>query len=481
MRVRASRVVSTWLIAGLWVAAAGAAEEAPLADAMKRGDRPAVEALLKKGVPVDASNPDGSTALLWAAHRNDLQAIDLLLRAGAKPNTANALGVTPLSVACTNANAFMVSRLILGGANANIALRSGETPLMTCVHTGNVEAVTRLLAAGADVNAVEPWQQQTALMWAAAQEHTAVVETLLAGGAKVGLVSKSGFTALHFAARSGALDAAKLLMKAGAKVNETAKDGSTPLLVSTVRGNVPVALYLLDEGADPNIETAGFTPLHWAAGTWETRITGPFGYVDPMGGITDRSQKIALIKTLLAKGAKPDAQTTRNPPRFGPTSFRMPLTGATPFFLASYSCDIEVMRLLVAGGANPTLPTRNKTTPLMAAAGLNRPQGESPVTEEIAIEAVKVALELGNNAAAPNDLGENVLHGVAYFGWNKLMQLLVEKGAPINAVTKQGLTPYIIASGHGDRAVTTTVVYHKDTAEWLLKMGADPKLGIPIF
>lgn len=480
MRLKASCVVSTCLIAMLSAGPAGAADDALLADAMKRGDRQAVEALLKKGVPVDAQQSDGSTALLWAAHSNNISAVDLLLRAGAKPDIANALGVTPLSAACVNANPFMVSMLMLAGANANVALPSGETALMTCVRTGNVEAVTRLIAGGADVNVAEPWQGQTPLMWAAAHRHALVVEALLASGAKVAVASKGGFTPLHFAAREGALDAAKLLVRAGAKLNETAKDGSTPLLVATVRGNVPVALYLLEEGADVNIEAAGFTPLHWASGTWETRITGPFGYVDPMGGIPDREQKLTLIKALLAKGANPNAQTARNPPRYGPTSFRMPLTGATPFFLAAYSCDLEVMRLLASSGANPTLPTKNKTTPLMAAAGLNRPQGESPVDEALAIEAVKLAIELGNDPAIPNDLGENSLHGVAYLGWSKLMQFLVEKGAPINAVTKQGLTPYHIASGHGDRAVSTTVVYHKDMAEWLLKMGADPKLGVPI-
>lgn len=479
---RISGVVSACLLSLIWTATLSAATgDSRLADAMKRHDREAVRALLKQGVEVDGTQPDGATALHWAVHQDDLDTVDLLLRAGAKVDAANDLGATPLSLACTNGNAAMVARLVAVGANVNGAVTSGETPLMTCARTGTIDGVTRLLAGGAQVNAREPWQQQTVLMWAVAQGHTAVVQTLLANGADVKAPSKNGFTPLHFAARQGVLEAAKMLLAAGAGVNEKAKDGSTPLLVATVRGHVPVALFLLEQGADPNIDTAGFTPLHWASGTFETRLTGgPFGYSDPMSGIQDRTEKLALIKTLLAHGANPNAQAARNPPRFGSTSFRMPLTGATPFFLASYSTDVEVMRMLVAAGGNPNLPTKNSTTPLMAAAGLNRAQGESPVTERDALEAVKLALELGGDAAAVNDIGENALHGVAYLGWKTLFQLLVDKGAAVNAVTKQGLTPYIIATGHGDRAISTTVVYHKDLAAMLLKMGADPKLGTPI-
>jgi ankyrin repeat protein len=453
-----------------------------LADAMKRRDKQAVHALLKQGAPVDGTQPDGATALHWAVHESDLEIVDALVRAGAKVDAATDLGATPLSLACTNANAAIVERLIAAGANVNTAVTSGETPLMTCARVGSLDAVGKLLAAGAAVNTKEPWQGQNALMWAASQGHPAIMQALIAKGADVKAASKNGFTALHFAARQGGkVDAAKMLLTAGAGINEKAKDGSTPLLVATVRGHVPLSLFLLEQGADPNIADAGFTPLHWASGTFETRLTGgPHGYSDPMSGIQDRAEKIALIKALLARGANPNAQAARNLPRFGSTSFRQPLAGATPFFLASYSTDVEVMRLLVAAGADPNLPTKNKTTPLMAAAGLNRVQGESPVTEKDALAAVSYILELGANAAEVNDIGENALHGVAYLGWKSLFQLLVDKGAPVNAVTKQGLTPYIIATGHGDRAISTTVVYHKDLAEMLLKMGADPKLGTGI-
>ena len=57
------------LLAGVALGAAGS--EAPLVDAVKRGDTATVRSLVKSGVEVNAPTPDGSTALHWAVHRDD--------------------------------------------------------------------------------------------------------------------------------------------------------------------------------------------------------------------------------------------------------------------------------------------------------------------------------------------------------------------------------------------------------------------------
>ena len=90
----------------------------------------------------------------------------------------------------------------------------------------------------------------------------------------------------------------------GPSYEATVSAGSTPLLVATVRAQVPLALFLLEKGADPNAGDAGFTPLHWAAGTWESGEANPvFGFSDAMSGIPDRQEKLQLVKSLLAHGA----------------------------------------------------------------------------------------------------------------------------------------------------------------------------------
>src|SRR6185503_13413609 len=202
--------------------------------------------------------------------------------------------------------------------------------------------------------------------------------------------------------------------------------GSTPLLVATVRGHVPLALFLLDYGADPNFGDAGFTPLHWAAGTWESGPSNPvYGFTDPMSGIPARQAKLQLAKALLAHGANPNGRMARRPPGFAGGYEDAP--GATPFLLASAAADLEMMRLLLAGGADPAQVTDTRTTAVMAASGLNRGIGESPITEAQALETVRFLLELGADARGATTNGENGLYGAAYRGWNALLELLITK------------------------------------------------------
>jgi ankyrin repeat protein len=510
----AGAFLMTWLAAGL----AAAADDPGLVDAARSQDHSTVRALLDRNAEVNARSSDGSTALLWAAHWDDVATADLLIQARADANIANDFGVTPLSRACTNGSAAMVERLLDAGANPNTAITTGETPLMTCAGSGSVAAVRMLIARSANVNAREPSQNQDALMWAAAERHPDVVRLLIEAGANLQSHTKKGFTALHFATREGDLESTRQLLAAGVSVNirsqpdepvaetrpensgggrsasgaaavsvaprgpgyqATLSAGSTPLLVATVRGHVPLAIFLLEQGADPNVIDAGFAPLHWASGTWEGGISNPvYGFTDPMSGIPNRKAKLDLVKTLLAKGADPNLRMTRRPPGFaGLGGGYEDAAGATPFLLASAAADLEMMRLLLAAGADPTLVTDTKTTPVMAASGLNRGIGESPTTEAQALDAVRLLLQLGADARGATTFGENALFGAAYRGWNTLLAVLIEKGADVNAISKAGVTPWLAASGYGDRL--GGVLYNKEGADILLAHGADPKLGKP--
>jgi ankyrin repeat protein len=499
------------------VGAAAANEDLRLVDAMKVQDHQQVRTLLGKHADVNVRSEDGSTALLWAAHWNDLQTAELLVRAGADVNAANDLRMTPLSQACTNGSAAFVDVLLKAGANPNTPVGTGETPLMTCARSGANDAVRMLVVRGADVNAKEPTQNQTALMWAAAEKHPKVLQTLVEARADLQAHTKLGFTALHFAARAGDMESVRTLLDAGVDVNIRSQPdpvpargegagggrggsaagaaargggfgaragsnfaGSTALLVATVRGHVPLALYLLDRGADPNVVEAGFTPLFWASGTWENGLANPvYGFVDPVGGIPDRDAKLQLVKALLAHGGNPNVQMTTRPPGYGGTGTGgyNDAAGATAFIVAANAADVEIMKILLAAGADPHSVSKTNSNALLAATGLNRGIGEIIDDEDRALEVVKFLLDVGVDPKAVTTYDENALFGPAYRGWNRMLELLVAKGAKVNMVNKAGVTPYLAASGFGDRL--GGVLFNKEGAELLLKLGADPKLGRP--
>jgi ankyrin repeat protein len=251
--------------------------------------------------------------------------------------------------------------------------------------------------------------------------------------------------------------------------------GYTPLLVATLRAQVDIALYLLDHGADPNIDAPGFTPLHWASTTWEGYSANPvYGFEDPMSGIPDRQAKLRLVKALLAHGAKVNARMTKRQPSFA-TGYT-DCVGATPLLLAASVDDVEMMKILLAAGADPKIVTGTKATAIMAATGLNHGIGESLVTEAQAIDAVKLLLDLGVDPKGETTVGENALFGPAYRGWNTLLAQLIDLGVNVNSVSKAGTTPFRAANGQGDRL--GGVLVNKEGVDLLLKHGADPKLGV---
>jgi len=474
-----------WMASLLSVASLAAAADLRLVEAAKQGDKQAVRSLVKQRADVNAAEADGATALAWAVHRDDLETGELLLGAGARVNAANEYGVTPLSLACTNRSAAMVDRLLKAEANPNAAQQTGETLLMTCARTGNVDAVKSLLARGADVNAKGGRRGQTALMWAVSEKHLEIEGVLIERGADVNARSESGFTPLLFAARVGDLDSARTLLQAGANVNAATEFGVSPLLEASGSGHEALAIFLLEKGANPNAADGnGVTALHYAVqkgiSILQTTTCGP--NIAAYNAYRCRSNMLELVKALLAQGADPNARLVREPGRTGGGTGRSITgrVGATPLLLAATTVDVNIMRALLAAGADPSVGNFEDTTPLIVAAGMGRVSDRTPEEESSALEAVKLlVVEARVDVNQTDKNGQTPLHGAAYRGSDAIVQFLVDKGAKLDVVDRFGQSPLIIAEylmtpeilKNRDRRPR---ILHKSTADLLLKLGATP-------
>jgi ankyrin repeat protein len=447
----------------LFGAEPGGRPDTRLADAAKKMDRAAVRALLAQRLDVNAAQVDGTTALHWAANQDDLETAELLVRAGANPKASNRYGVTPLSLACTNGNGAMVELLLKAGADPNTALPGGETALMTAARTGKIGAVKALLAHGANVQAKESKRGQTALMWAAADGNVETVEALIAAGADFRTRLETGFTPFLFAVREGHTGVVRALLKAGASVNETVQPppqtsgrkgaqvhgapraGVSALHMAVANAHYELAAFLLDAGADPNAIGPGYTALHVISNVRKPGL----GDNDPAPDGSGNMTSLEMVKSLVKHGANLNARMTKRV-NFGLTSLNT--MGATPFLLAARAADAELMRALAALGADPLLTNADNATPLIVAAGLGtRSPGEDAGTESEVVEAMQVALELGNDINAVDNNGETAMHGAAYKNLPGAVQFLADKGAKIeiwNKKNKHGWTPLIIAEGH---------------------------------
>ena len=504
MRARITRYLSGLCIVGLLStpSVAMAAEADPrLVDAAAQQDAASVRALLTAGADANTRQPDGATALHWAAHWNDLQTADLLLTANADVNAANDHGVTPLALACENASVAMVERLVETGANPNLAQTSGLTPLMIAARTGNATVMEMLLARGATVNASVQKTGHSALMWAVGEGHYDAVQLLVAGGAEVDARAKTGFTPLLFAARNGNIEIAETLIAAGADVNHVGADGTHALPLAVLNLQDQFALFLLEQGADPNGSLHGVPALHLAAGDvtpwireWtHLRGVGPRAHKLQQ---LDPARRVTLVSALLARGADPDGRiatstvASANDTLKGGAFNAMAvgtgdMKGATPLWVAAWtlrdqqSGSPDVIRALLAAGADVHIKTADKTTPLMVAAGLGRRMGPGAGEETqrqlpLVEEGVKILVEAGADVYAVNEANFTALHGAAFIGENEVIEYLVKQGADINAQQFQGQTAFRLAEGSGSFTWHT----YPRTAELLATLGADTTLGV---
>jgi ankyrin repeat protein len=475
------RRVLGWLPAVLAVAALdAAAPDTRLPEAARAADRDAVNTLIAAGNPVDAAEPDGTTALHWAVYHDDLAMTGRLLDAGANVNAANRNGATPLTLACTNRGAAVVDRLLKAGADVSLT-SDGAPPLLACARAGAVAAVRMLIARGADVNAKDSYRGQTALMWAASEDHADLIKVLLAGGAAVDTRSKGNFTALMFAVRQDARRAVDLLVEAGADVNLTGPNGQDLLPLAISNRHYTVAATLLDAGALPTTRNRqGTTPLHELIASRSSPRHNANQFIAPGEDETPQLSSVDLLKKLVEFGADPNARTEPTPivhERWtdkGIYSAARPfmdngvnLGGATPYLLAAQAADVEGMRLLQTLGADPRLATYANNTAVMLAAGIGHVEGSRRFRpERDALDAVKLAVAAGVDVNALNANGQTALHGAVYRAANSVIRYLVEAGARTDFQDELERTPLKLAE-EGFNQVASLI--RRDTAATVLK------------
>ncbi len=446
--------------------------------AVYRDDLEMAGVLIGAGADIKLANREGATPLYLASLHGSAPMIEKLLKAGADPNALGPEGETPLMLAARTGNLDAMRTLLDHHAdvNAKDKLRS-TTALMWAAEQGHPEAVKLLVEHGAAVGAqtdidtrnarnnlantvkqrlhssfgvlgkrgpgndgTPPLPERAAARKAPATQPNGEDEVVAAFFRRPAKKDGGGLTPLVYAAREDCIECAKTLVAAGADVNQRTFYGWTPLLVATQNRHYKLAAYLLEHGANPNIANkGGWTPLYLA--TDNRNIEG--------GDYPVRApdmDHLDFIKLLIAKGADVNAricgaESTPEECMGDSTETRTNFTmqwlfedGATPFLRAAQSGDVELMKLLLAHGANPKIFTAHNVTPLAVAAGIGWVEG---VTFEWSpaetTEAVKMCLDLGLDPNVADDEGRTALHGAAHKGRVEVIQLLVDHGANLNA------------------------------------------------
>jgi uncharacterized protein len=264
-------------------------------------------------------------------------------------------------------------------------------------------------------------------------------------------LSLGHWTPLMYAARENAIDAGRALVAAGASLDLTDPDGATALVIAIINAHYDFAAWLLEAGADPNVvdKDAAMGPLYAAIDMH--RLAVGHGRPNPKpSGLLDA---VEIVRRLLARGANPNAAlkapTMQRHHTAGDGSLG---AGATPLMRAAKSGDVEIMRLLLAAGADVKAVMPNKATPLMFAAGLGWRNGSPAApsydqgTDEEAVAAIDLLLGAGLDINATTDAGDTPLH-LALAGRSSeiIVRALLARGANLNAQNKRGQTPLAAA------------------------------------
>ena len=233
-----------------------------LIDAVLEGNRQVVEKSLKDGVPVDAENEQGETALIWACFKGDETSVRLLLSKGANPTTVAKSGMTPIIAAVSFGHTEIVKTLLSRLNLDAITVEQILTGHTVATEKGYVETATLLqkhleskTSANRDAKSVDN-SLDALVVQACSVGDIKAAKRLLEEGAKIdGDGTQEGITPLFVAVAGGHQEVANLLLEKGADVNVGVKENWTPFIACCHYGRSDLAEKLIEKGADVDART----------------------------------------------------------------------------------------------------------------------------------------------------------------------------------------------------------------------------------
>lgn len=415
-----------------------------------------IKFLAKCGVVLNAIGPSGMTALqMVASELGHIGTVDVLLENKADAEAMGDVACTPLVLALAAGHESVATRLLGCGVSTQVFDHEGRSPLALALENRQL-GVAKLLTS-ADVTAAEADCLNQALLAACTTDDWPLAQELVALGAKSGpkrgglrnlqcqsatdhaeevgtpaSPARSGRTtaassSLVLAVDKGQVELAKALLQSASKDEKA--ELNEKLRQALLRNKVDAARVYFACGISPDVrDSAGRTPLIRAvAGGNET-----------------------TAKFLLENGAKKDAKGSKD--------------GKSPLDVAVEKGSPILVRLLLGHGVKPPPAFRDGLKVLEAAE-----RGEDTRLE--------ILLACRADVQRQDDTNETPLHKAAKSGHAKVVQLLLDMRAEIDAKGGEYDCSPLYAAAKEDKIATFKLLLERGADKEARQKDDRPVLG----
>lgn len=401
----------------------------PLMAAVARQSEAVTRKLIELKAIVNAHDRFAITALGLASCYGATAVMKLLLDAGARIDAVNHDGVTSLHGAINNNRPESVDTLLKRGANPRTAVGStGVTPLMLASLLADAKVLKLLIA---ELSATRDTGASSDL-----DSRTQIPVYKFATAAGVWVTAQKGQTALAIAILANSVEAVEALLDAGANPNASEHKGNilalgtTCLHAAILQGQTKIVESLLRHGADPRREMGnrGISPLMLAAMLPDSAILNML--LRELHRPRSTSSSSGSAAADLEVRAKTATEVSVN------GAMAMVTKGFSALAIAISSGCVSSVKALVQAGADHLAVDDERTPALIAAIC------ENNLDDESRIEIIKLLLAGGADVHAMDRYHILPLHEAANRGCEDIMQLLIEVGkADVNKLDGNGYAP----------------------------------------
>ena len=413
-------------------------EAPPIVRAAQAGSRAKVEKLLANGEDIEACHlATKRTALAVACHCGNNEVVAFLINRGAKLNPRDVDLSTPLHLAAAQGHLRTVDLLLQEILNTEARDSSKRTPLWVAAQGGHTNVVELLLKHGARTK-TRADDQLTPLHAAAKEGHEGTVELLLRSNSHIESRDVYFMTALHYACDNGHLLVVDLLIRKGAYIESVGKDSKLPLIFAAASGRLNIVELLVRKRAClENTDDKDRNAMHWAAMNGHVKIVeflseqGLSIHNPDADGLTTIHLavigcQLGTTDFLLKKAAKVNARCR---------------AGRTPLHYACEKDNAEIVRLLLAAGANAEAETPGDTRrPIHLAAASG------------SVETIGVLYQHGVLMDARDSAGHRPLLNACYHGQVDVVKTFLSLNQPLTLILKDGIhhdSPLCVAAKAG--------------------------------